>query len=121
MSSRLLFRLPLPTLVRPWRREFDLRSRMSSMTRSELDRPRWYPATVGLSGKESEFDLVVDSGGGRGDWYPVSPRPEPRLPACDAAAICWIRVCEQKLMFDFRRLLCRSNVFCAEKGLGRTR
>lgn len=81
------------------------------MTRNELERPRNDEATVGLSGSESEFDLVVTSGGGRlsGDGKPM---PEPRLEPNGC-------VCEQKLMLDLRRLLCLSKVFWAENGLGR--
>lgn len=93
-----------------------------SFTRSELLLPRVWPATVGLSGKEREFDLVVHKGGARGDPYPgkvFKPNPDPRL---DAAATVWaIFKFEQNDILDFLRELCRSNVFCAENGDGRTR
>lgn len=96
-SSKLLFLL----VVRPWRNELDRRRRMSS-TRSEFDRPRHIPGfTVGLSGKDSEFAFVTN--GGRPVEFRLLPGP-----------VC----CAQKLMFDFLRLLCRSNVFWAENGLG---
>lgn len=85
---------------------------MSSTTRRELERPRKPPATVGLSGSESELALVVTKGGARGEG---NTTPELRRDAARFIA------CEQKLMFDFLRLLCLSNVFCAEKGLGRTK
>lgn len=119
MSSKLLFLRPLPIFVSPCRKEFDLLSKMSSMTRKELDLPLWYPATVGLSGKDKEFDLVVTKGGARVGWKVDNPSPEPlRLPS---PAICWIKVWEQKLMFDFLLLLCLSKVFWAENGLGLTK
>lgn len=93
---------------------------MSSATRSELERPRKWPCTVGLSGSDSELALVVASGG-RGDGKavpePARPSDEPRRDPVAEPAAC----CEQKLMLDLRRELCRSKVFCAEKGLGRTR
>lgn len=96
-----------------------------SFTRRELLLPRVWPATVGLSGKEREFDLVVHKGGARGDPYPgtpcivFKPNPDPRL---DAAATVWaIFKFEQNDILDFLRELCRSNVFCAENGDGRTR
>lgn len=68
ISSRLLFLLVLPTFGRPCRNEFDLLSKISSMTLSELDRPLWCVDTVGLSGSDKEFDFVVTRGGGRGAW-----------------------------------------------------
>lgn len=111
-SSKLLFRL---LMVSPCRSELDRRNSMSSTTRSELDRARSAPPTVGLSGSDRLFALVVTSGGGRvmnGGNAMVDPRLEPKPPpSCP--------IVELKLMFDFRRLLCRSNVFWAENGLGR--
>lgn len=94
---------------------------MSSATLSELERPRKWPCTVGLSGSDRELALVVASGGrgeGKGPGGPPArPSDEPRREPVAEPAAC----CEQKLMLDLRRELCRSNVFCAEKGLGRTR
>lgn len=72
---------------------------------------------VGLSGKDKELAFVVDNGGARG-WVKLAPIADPLLLATPCA---WIKACEQKLIFDFRRLLCRSNVFWAENGDGRTR
>lgn len=77
------------------------------MTLKELDLPRRLPATVGLSGSESELDLVVLSGGAL-----AMPMPEPRRlpgpppPADDTAAfICATSWAEQKLMLLLRREL----------------
>lgn len=111
-SSRLLFRL---LMVSPCRSELDRLSSMSSTTRSELDRARSALPTVGLSGSDRLFALVVTSGGGRvmnGGNAMAEPRLEPNAPPS------W-PIVELKLMFDLRRLLCRSNVFWAENGLGR--
>lgn len=96
---------------------------MSSTTLKLLERPRWKLATVGLSGNDKEFDLVVARGGGLPAWYPLRlPRAELLLLAiCDDAPSCCNKFWEQKLMFDLRRLLCLSNVFCALNGLGRTK
>lgn len=47
-----------------------------------------------------------------------SASPEPRR---EADATCDIFKFEQYEMFDLRRELCRSNVFCAENGDGRTK
>lgn len=93
-------------------------------TRNELLLPLVWPATVGLSGKEREFDLVVANGGARGDPYPgpcklFNPKPEP-LRDADAQACAMFKF-EQNDIFDFRLELCRSNVFCAENGDGRTK
>lgn len=49
-----------------------------------------------------------------------NPMPEPRL-EFDPAAFPARLILEQNEMFDFRRELWRSNVFCAENGDGRTR
>lgn len=46
--------------------------------------------------------------------------PEPRREPAAAAAAAKFML-EQKEMFDLRRELCRSKVFCAEKGEGRTK
>lgn len=95
-------------------------------TLNELLLPRTCPTTdCGLSGKESEFDFVVTNGGARGVPYPVcdcgppnvfNPIPEPRREPAAAKLIF-----EQNDMFDLRRELCLSNVFCAENGDGRTK
>lgn len=93
------------------------------LTLNELLRPLVCPTIVGLSGKERELDLVVTNGA-RGVPYPdpcneFNWNPDPRRdPAAPAAAIFKF---EQNDMFDLRRELCRSNVFCAENGDGRTR
>lgn len=96
------------------------------LTRNELLLPRVWPPTVGLSGKERELDLFVTYAGTlTDDPYPgkfcnvFKPKPEPRLDA-DAAAAAIFKF-EQYEMFDLRRELCRSNVFCAENGDGRTK
>lgn len=97
------------------------------LTRNELLLPRDWPATVGLSGKERELDLFGIIGGvARGVPYPgrtpcsvFNPKPDPRR---DADPTVWaIFKFEQYDMFDLRRELCRSNVFCAENGDGRTK
>lgn len=46
-----------------------------------------------------------------------SPMPDPRREPAAAARLMF----EQNDMLDLRRELCRSNVFWAEKGEGRTR
>lgn len=103
ISSRLLFlRLELAPL-RPCRRELDLRSNMSSATRSEFERPLASVMMVGLSGSDNELAFVVGRGA-RGGGCPI---PDPRRLATWACII----DCEQKLMFDLRLLLCRSKVF----------
>jgi len=111
-SSRLLFLLLMDS---PCLSELDLLSSMSSTTRSELDRARRALPTVGLSGNERLLALVVTSGGGlvmNGGKAIVDPLLElPKPPSCP--------IVELKLMLDFLRLLCLSNVFCAENGLGR--
>lgn len=110
-SSRLLFRLHIDS---PCRSELDRRNSMSSTTRRELDLALRALPTVGLSGSDKLLALVVTSGGGRvmnGGNAMLEPRLEPPKPSCPMV--------ELKLMLDFRRLLCLSNVFCAENGLGR--
>lgn len=68
---------------------------------------------------------MVAKGGARGSPYPgtppiwFSPNPEPRREA-DATACAMFRF-EQNDIFDLRRELCRSKVFWAENGDGRTR
>lgn len=96
------------------------------LTRNELLLPRVWPPTVGLSGKERELDLFVTYAGAlTDDPYPgkfckvFKPKPDPRRDA-DAAALAIFKF-EQYEMFDLRRELCRSNVFCAENGDGRTK
>lgn len=121
ISSRLLLRRLTPALGSPCLKELERRRSMSSVTRSELDLPRRAPVTVGLSGSERELALVVARGGARGELNPETPAPEPRRLFAPWDAIDWIRLWEQKLMFDLRRLLCRSNVFWAENGDGLTR
>lgn len=122
MSSKLLFLL---LIVSPCLNELLRLSRMSSTTLRELERPRKAPATVGLSGKDKEFDLVVLNGGALGKPIPDPrrlPVPAPDKPAeATAALICDTSWAEQKLMLLFLLELCRSKVFCAENGLGRTR
>lgn len=109
-SSRLLFRLDMES---PCLSELDLRNSISSTTRRELDRARRALPTVGLSGNERLLALVVTKGGGlvmKGGKAMLDPLLEPKPSAPTV---------ELKLMLDFLRLLCRSNVFCAENGLGR--
>lgn len=109
-SSRLLFRFDMDS---PCLSELDRLRSMSSTTRSELDRARSALPTVGLSGNDRLLDLVVTNGGGlvtNGGKAMLDPRLELN-PSCP--------IVELKLMFDFLRLLCLSNVFCAENGLGR--
>jgi len=109
-SSRLLFRLHMES---PCLSELDRLNSMSSTTRRELDRARSALPTVGLSGNDKLFALVVTNGGGlvmNGGNAMLDPLLEPK-PNCP--------IVELKLMLDFRRLLCRSNVFWAENGLGR--
>jgi len=109
-SSRLLFRVLMDS---PCLSELDRLSSMSSTTRNEFDRARRALPTVGLSGNDRLLDLVVTRGGGlvmNGGKAMLDPRLEPK-PS-------W-PIVELKLMFDFLRLLCLSNVFCAENGLGR--
>jgi hypothetical protein len=79
-----------------------------------LDRARRALPTVGLSGSDRLLALVVTNGGGRvinGGNAMLDPLLEPPKPSCPTV--------ELKLMLDFLRLLCLSNVFCAENGLGR--
>lgn len=82
------------------------------LTLRELLRARCWPTSVvGLSGKESELDLVVWKGGARGDPYPIdgmlfSPIPEPRRdPPAAAAAHAAAAMFEQNEMLDLRREL----------------
>lgn len=117
ISSKLLFLRLEPVPLRPCRKELERLSRMSSTTRKEFERPRKSVMIVGLSGSDKELAFVVDNGGARG-CVKLAPIPDPRLLATPCA---WIRAWEQKLMFDLRRLLCRSKVFCAENGDGRTK
>lgn len=100
---------------------------MCVLTRNELLRPRTCCcATVGLSGKERELDLFwtivvlirCDDPYPGIFWKVFSASPEPRR---EADAACAIFKFEQNEMFDLRRELCRSNVFCAENGDGRTK
>lgn len=106
---------------------------LSSVTRSELLRARVCPTTLGLSGKERELDLVVTRAvARRGVPYPATPppvtppaswlrlKPLPRREPAAAAAAAMFRF-EQNDIFDLRRELWRSNVFCAENGDGRTK
>lgn len=95
------------------------------LTRSELERPRAWLSWFGLSGSDNELLFVLPRGGARGvpkapidAWLPMllMPMPEPRL---DPAAAKFMF--EQNEMFDLRRELCRSKVFCAENGDGLTR
>lgn len=117
ISSRLLLRRRDPTPLSPWRRELDRLNNISSTTRSELDRPLKSVMIVGLSGSDNELALVVESGGARGGTK-LAPMVDPLLLETPWA---WINACEQKLIFDLRRLLWRSNVFWAENGEGRTK
>ena len=97
----------------PWRSELERRKRMSS-TRSECDRPLFAPRTdgdvgtpndmSGLSGNERELAFW----GGPNDLTPVQ-----------VALLLRRRSKSQMLMCERRRLLWRSNVLCAENGLGR--
>jgi len=110
-SSRLLFRLHV--MESPCLSELDRLNSMSSTTRKELDRARRALPTVGLSGNDRLFALVVTKGGGlvmNGGNAMLDPLLEPN-PSCP--------IVELKLMLDFRRLLCLSNVCWAENGLGR--
>lgn len=90
--------------IKPWRRELERLIRISS-TRSEWDLPRFAPRPEGgpkemsgLSGRESELAFC-------GIGFVLLRR----------------RLSSQMLICDRRRLLCRSNVFWAENGLGRIR
>lgn len=110
-SSRLLFRLQMDS---PCLSELDRLNSMSSTTRRELDRARRALPTVGLSGRDRLLALVVTNGGGlvmNGGNAMLDPLLEPPKPSCPMV--------ELKLMLDFLRLLCLSNVFWAENGLGR--
>lgn len=110
-SSRLLFRLHMDS---PCLSEFDRLKSMSSTTRNELERARRALPTVGLSGNDKLLALVVTNGGGlvmNGGKAILEPLLEPK-PSCP--------IVELKLILDFLRLLCLSNVFCAENGLGRS-
>ncbi|PSN42879.1 hypothetical protein C0J52_17995 [Blattella germanica] len=106
-----------PVDVRPCLREFERRRRISSITRSEFERPLYPgppPTTVGLSGSDKEFAFVVTRGGGRGAVYPESPRPDPRrLPALRTIDMCpssihsaslktaYVEVYNWKIRFEF--------------------
>lgn len=80
ISSRLLFlRLGSPIEGRPCLRELERLNKMSSVMRRELDLPLKLPATVGLSGSEREFALVVASGGALAAAKPPKPTPDPLL------------------------------------------
>lgn len=121
-----------------WRERMDV-------TLSELLRALCCPTMFGLSGNERELDLVLirAATARRPDPYPARPaepgtppmppplppklKPLPRREPTDAdaaaaaAAAAAIFMLEQNEMLDLRRELCRSNVFWAENGDGRTR
>ena len=117
ISSRLLLRRRDPTPLSPWRRELDRLNNISSTTLREFERPLKSVMIVGLSGSDKELALVVQRGGARGGAK-LAPIVDPLLLETPWA---WINACEQKLIFDLRRLLWRSNVFWAENGDGRTK
>lgn len=104
-SSSELFLLTLS----PCLRELDRLNNISSETRRLLLLPRKV-GCCGLSGKDKLLAFMDTSEGGLGAelrrWV---------------NGICCISCCEQKLMLLFLLLLCLSNVFWAENGLGRTK
>lgn len=64
MSSKLVF---LGDITKLWRKLLLRLSKMSSAILREFERPLILLTTVGLSGKDSELDLVVTRGGGLGE------------------------------------------------------
>lgn len=87
-------------------------------------RPLTCPITVGLSGKDNEFDLVVASGGplegGQGEAIVLIAVPDPLREDPGMIPVPAKLMFEQNDIFDFLLELCLSNVFCAEKGDGLT-